>query len=133
VHASLESLVVGRREPMTEHPQGRCLDNGDEDDEVSALVQAFGFPAHVRPRGEEARAITRDAGFTAHRWGVERAHSWMKRCRRLRIRWETKPAHALAFLHGTCGVSAFRAAGFVGHALVRCYRSIDESKRKEYP
>jgi hypothetical protein len=39
-----------------------CLDKGYDYDEVYAILQAFGFTAHVRPRGEEARAIKREAG-----------------------------------------------------------------------
>lgn len=44
--------------------------------------EEFGFTAHIRARGEEARAIKREAGFKARRWVVERAHSWMNRFRR---------------------------------------------------
>jgi hypothetical protein len=51
-------------------------------DEVYAILNEFGFTAHVRPRGEEAKAIKHIAGFKARRWVVERAHSWMNRFRR---------------------------------------------------
>jgi transposase len=57
-------------------------------DEVREPVQAFGVTAHLRSRGEEARAIKREAGFKARRWVVERTHSWMNRFRRILIRWE---------------------------------------------
>lgn len=63
-----------------------CLDAGYDYDEVYAILKEFGFTAHVRPRGEEAKAIKREAGFKARRWVVERAHSWMNRFRRLLIR-----------------------------------------------
>ena len=114
VRTTIESLAVVRPEPMNEHPQGMCLDKGYDYDEVSAILQAFSFTAHVRPRGEEARAIKREAGFKARRWVVQRAHSWMNRFRRLLIRWEKKPANYLAFLHFACGLIAFRAAGLFG-------------------
>ena len=113
VRATIESLVVVRPEPMKERPQGMCLDKGYDYDEVYTILQAFGFTAHVRPRGEEARAIKREAGFKARRWVGERAHSWMNRFRRLLIRWEKKPANYLAFLHFACGLIAFRAAGLL--------------------
>lgn len=65
----------------------------------------------MRPRGEEAQAIKREAGFKARRWVVERAHSWLNRFRRLLARWEKKPLNYLAFLHFACGLIAFRSAG----------------------
>jgi putative transposase len=55
-------------------------------DEVYAILHEFGFTAHVRSRGDEAKAIKQVAGFKARRWVVERAHSWMNRFRRLLIR-----------------------------------------------
>lgn len=113
VRATIESLVVVRPEPIKERPQGMCLDKGYDYDEVYAILQEFGFTAHVRPRGEEAKAIKREAGFKARRWVVERAHSWMNRFRRLLIRWEKKPTNYLAFLHFACGLIALRAAGFL--------------------
>jgi putative transposase len=114
VRATVESLVVERPAPTEDHPQGMCLDKGYDYDEVYAILQEFGFTAHVRPRGEEAKAIKREAGFKARRWVVERAHSWMNRFRRLLIRWDKKPENYLAFLHFACGLIAFRAAGLFG-------------------
>jgi transposase len=114
VRSTIESLIVERPEPTEEQPQGMCLDKGYDYDEGYATLQEFGFTAHVRPRGEEARAIKREAGFKARRWVVERAHSGMNRLRRLLIRWEKKPQHYLAFLYFACGLIAFRATGLFG-------------------
>jgi len=108
---TIESVVIERPEPTPEHPQGMCLDKGYDYNEVRAILQEFGFTAHIRKRGEEARAIKEEAGFKARRWVVERAHSWMNRFRRLLIRWDKKPANYLAFLHFACGLITFRAAG----------------------
>ena len=80
-------------------------------DEVRDILCEFGFTAYIRPRGEEAKAIKREAGFKARSFVVERAHSWMNRFRRLLVRWEKKPENYLAFLHVACGLIAFRAAG----------------------
>src|SRR5256885_14893739 len=74
-------------------------------------------PSIVRPRGEEAKAIKREAGFKARRWMVERSHSWTLRFRRLLVRWDKKPENYLALLHFACGLIAFRAAGLFGYAL----------------
>lgn len=114
VRSTIESLIVERPEPTEEQPQGMCLDKGYDYDEGYATLQEFGFTAHVRPRGEEARAIKREAGFKARRWVVERAHSGMNRLRRLLIRWEKKPQNYLAFLYFACGLIAFRATGLFG-------------------
>ncbi len=86
VGSTIESIVVERPKPTEEHRQGMCLDKGYDYDEVYAILQEFGFTAHVRPRGEEAKAIKREAGFKARRWVVERAHSWLNRFRRLLVR-----------------------------------------------
>src|SRR5512143_128551 len=114
VRATLESLVVGRPEPTDDQPQGLCLDKGYDYDEVRASLQEFGFTAHIRARGAEAKDLAREAGQRARRWVVERSHSWMNRFRRLLVRWEKKPAHYLAFLHFACALIAFRAAGLFG-------------------
>jgi transposase len=114
VRSTIESLVVERPEPTETRPQGMCQDAGYDYDEVYAILREFGFTAPVRPRGEAAKAIKREAGFKARRWVVERAHSWMNHFRRLLIRWEKKPQNYLAFLHFACGLIAFRAAGLFG-------------------
>ena len=92
----------------------RCLDKGDHYEEVRDILDAFGFTAHIRERGEEAEAIKSQASFKARRWVVERAHSWMNRFRRLLVRWDKKPENYLAFLHFACGLISFRAAGLFG-------------------
>jgi putative transposase len=113
VRVTIASLVVERSEPTAAHPQGICLDAGYDYDEVYEFLREFGFTAHMRPRGEEAKAIKWEAGFKARRWVVERAHSWMNRFRRLLIRWDKKPENYLALLHFACGVIALRAAGVI--------------------
>lgn len=114
VRPTIEGIVVARPTPTDEHPQGLCLDKGYDYEEVKAILQEFGFTAHIRARGEEAQALRQEAGFRARRWVVERAHSWMNRFRRLLVRWDKKPENYLAFLHFACGLIAFRAAGLFG-------------------
>jgi putative transposase len=114
VRATIESIVVERPEPSEERPQGMCLHKGYDYDEVREVLAEFGFTAHIRPRGEEAKELAREGGKRARRWVVERSHSWMKRFRRILVRWEKKPQHYLAFLHFACGLIAFRAAGLFG-------------------
>jgi len=40
-----------------------CLDAGYDCDEVYSILHEFGFIAHVRSRGEEAKAIKHLIGF----------------------------------------------------------------------
>ncbi len=114
VRATVDSIPVERPAPTREEPQGLCLDKGYDFEEVRQAVQEFGFTAHIRSRGEEARAIKREAGFKARRWVVERTHSWLNRFRRILIRWDKSVANYIAFLHFACALIACRAAGLLG-------------------
>jgi putative transposase len=114
VQDTVDSVVVQRPRPTKKRPQGMCLDKGYDYEEVRETLREFGFTAHIRARGEEARAIKRQAGFRARRWVVERTHSWMNRFRRVLIRWDKKVDNYLAFLHFACALIAFRAAGLFG-------------------
>lgn len=111
---TIESIVVERPTPTKEKPQGMCLDKGYDYEEVREILKEFGFTAHIRARGEEAKEIAQEAGKKARRWVVERTHSWMNRFRRILVRWEKKPENYLAFLHFACGLIALRAAGLFG-------------------
>jgi putative transposase len=44
-----------------------CLDKGDDYDEVRELLVEFRFTAHIRARGEEAKALKQEARFKARR------------------------------------------------------------------
>jgi len=114
VRETIESIPVERPEPTADKPQGMCLDKGDDYDEVRDLLTEFGFTAHIRARGEEAKALKQDAGFKARRWVVERAHRWMNRFRRVLIRWDKKVRNYLAFLHLACAYITFRQSGLLG-------------------
>ena len=114
VRATLESIVVPRPRPTEEEPQGMCLDKGYDFDEVRRTLEEFGFTAHIKARGEEAKELREEAGKRARRWVVERTHSWLNRFRRLLIRWDKKPRNYLAFLHFACALIAFRCSGLFG-------------------
>jgi putative transposase len=108
------SVVVQRPRPTQERPQGLCLDRGEGSAEGRATLQGCGLTAHIRARGEEARALKRQAGGRARRGGVERPQSWMNRFRRVLIRWDKKGENYLAFLHSARALIAFRASGLFG-------------------
>lgn len=111
---TLESIVVDRPEPTAEAPQNLCLDKGYDYPEVRELVEAFGYTAHIRSRGEEKQNKKRIPGYRTRRWVVERTHSWLNRFRRLLIRWEKKVENYLAMLHFACAWITLRAAGLSG-------------------
>ncbi len=114
VRDTIESIIVERPKPTKKKKQHMCLDKGYDYDEVRDIVNEFGFTAHIRSRGEEAREIKQEAGKRARRWVVERTHSWLNRFRRILIRWDKKPETYIAFLHFACALIAFRAAGSFG-------------------
>lgn len=111
---TIERIAVERPDPTPDAPQGLCLDKGYDYDEVRALLDEFGFTAHIRARGEEAQALKAEVGFKARRWVVERTHSWMNRFRRVLIRWDKKVCNYLGFLHVVCAYITYRQAGLLG-------------------
>jgi transposase len=111
---TIESIPVERPEPTPDTPQGMCLDKGYDYDEVRELLAEFGFTAHIRARGEEAKALKQEAGFKARRWVVERTHSWMNRFRRVLIRWDKNVRNYLGFLHLACAYITYRQSGLLG-------------------
>jgi transposase len=114
VRPTIESIVVAPPQPSEAQPQGMCMDKGYDFQEVRDILAEFGFTAHIRARGEEAKQLAQEAGRRARRWVVECTHSWMNRFRRILIRWEKKPENYLAFPHFACALIAFRAAGLFG-------------------
>jgi transposase len=97
---TIASIPIERPQPTRDRPQRLCLDKGYDFSEVYELAAEFEFTAHVRSRGEEARAINHEAGFRARRWVVERTPSREKRA-------DTY----LAMLHLACSLITWRAAG----------------------
>ena len=109
---TIRSIAVERPVPSPKTPQHLCLDKGYDFEQVRWIVEAFGFTAHIRARGEEANE--KPVGQKARRWPVERTHSWMNRFRSLLIRWAKKAANYEGLLHFACGLVAYRAAGLFG-------------------
>jgi putative transposase len=114
VRETLESMPVQRPAPTPATPQGMCLDQGDDDDEVRDVRAACGCTAHIRARGEEATALQQDARCRARRWVVERTHRWMNRFRRVLIRWDKNVCNYLGLLHLACAYSTYKPSGLLG-------------------
>lgn len=111
---TLESIPVERPRPTRRRPQGVSLDKGYDYDEVRELLTEFGFTAHIRSRGEEARLLKRRARYRARRWVCERTHSWMNRFRGVLIRWCKKSENYLAMLHLACACITYAAVDLAG-------------------
>lgn len=113
---TIDGVPVPRPAPTKRRPQGMCLDKGYDYLEVWALLEEFGFTAHVAVRGGDANSepVKRAARHKARRWVVERTHSWMNRFRGILIRWNKKAANYLALLHLACATIAYRCAGLFG-------------------
>ena len=100
--------------------QGMSLDADYFRVEIYAILERWGFTAHIRPVGSGSGVadLTPEevevAGIEARRWVVERTHSWLHRFRALLIRWCKKPQNYLGLLHFACGLIAFRASGLLG-------------------
>lgn len=62
MRATIERIVTERPAPSDEQPQGMCLDNGYDYVEVREILAEFGFTAHIRARGEEAKELAQAAG-----------------------------------------------------------------------
>ena len=102
--------MIERPDAPVGQRHGLCLDKGYDYPEVYELCAELGLAAHVRSRGEEQQAIASEPGFRAHRWVVERTHSWLNRFRGLLIRWSKKPENHRALLQLACGLIAWRMA-----------------------
>ena len=98
VEDTLDALETGR-------PGRRlrlCMDKGYEAEWLENCLKARRYEPHIQSRKEESDAI-KNSDFKAHRWVVERTHSWMNRFRRILTRWEKKAENYEAMLHFTCG------------------------------
>lgn len=80
--------------------------------QIQQLAVALGYRPHIRSRGEEAQQ--RHTGKKAHRWVIERTHSWLNRFRGLLIRWAKKAKNHLAFLHLACGIITWQIIALPG-------------------
>lgn len=97
-----------------DQPLNLCLDKGYDYDGPRQVAYDANLIAHIRCRGEEAKANSDDPGDTPRRWVVERLHAWINRFRRLLIRWEKKPQHYEAMLQFACGLIAWEQAALLG-------------------
>ena len=111
---TLESMMIERPKPTKKHPQNMCLDKGFDFPEIDALVEKWGYTAHIARKGVDQSKRERIPGYRARRWVVERTTSWMNRFRRLLIRWDKKEENYMAMLHFACAWITYHRTGIFG-------------------
>lgn len=110
----LEAIVIDRPTPTEINKQHLCLDKGYDYNDIRELVEALGYVAHIKSRGDEISDKIHFPNYRARRWVVERTHSWINRYRRLLIRWEKKSDNYEAFIHLACADITRRATEVFG-------------------
>ena len=103
---TFESIKVNK---PSDEKSNACMDKGYDYDEVREIIKEFGFIAHIKARGEEAKELKKNAKKKARRWVVERTNSWLNRFRGILIRWCKKAENYLAMLQFACGIITWRA------------------------
>jgi putative transposase len=106
--ATLDSIVVSRPTCTAEEPQHLCRDKGFDYPETRQAAEARGYIVHTPVRGIDAPAPPPQQRFPARRWVLERTNSWHNRFRKLRIRYEKKPAKYLGLIQFACFPIVYR-------------------------
>lgn len=106
--ATLDSIVVTRPTPTVEQPQHLCRDKAFDFPETRQAAEERGYIVHTPRRGIDAPAPPPEQRFPARRWILERTNSWHNRFRKLRIRYEKKPANYLGLVQFACFLIVYR-------------------------
>ena len=102
LEATLDAIVVERREPTEEAPQHLCLDKGYDKDVAEDVVKRRGYTPHIRRISEEKKDAHGEKRYPARRWVVERTLGWLSKCRALLVRYEKKAANYLGLVKVAC-------------------------------
>lgn len=79
------------------------MDKGYEAEWLESYLKSYCYEPHIQSGKGESDAL-KNSDFKAHRWVVERTHSWMNRFRRVLTRWEKKVENYEAMLHFACAI-----------------------------
>jgi putative transposase len=108
---TLESMPIPRPDPKT-LTQNISLDKGYDYTEIDLLLERLQYVSHTRRKGE-VKLLPELKTHDSKRWVVERTHAWMNNFRSVFIRWTKKYINYMAFLHLSCAIITFRAAGLI--------------------
>lgn len=108
LEAVLDAVMVDRPSPALRRSKHLCADAGYTGAPALKIIEAHGYIAHVKGRGQEAQEKKRDPRKKARRWIVEVAHSWFNRFRKLLVRYEKLERSFLGLNHLAAAIIAFR-------------------------
>lgn len=100
--------MVRRPLPPQRRSKHLCADAGYTGGPTLRTLEAHGYIAHVKGRGQEIREKRRGTMKRARRWVVEVAHSWFNRFRKVLVRYEKLERSFLALNHLAAAIIAFR-------------------------
>ena len=112
--ATLDGIVVPRPAPTRRRPQHLCRDKGFDYPETRQAAEARGYVVHTPVRGLDTPPPPPGQKHPARRWVVERTNSWHNRFRKLRVRYEKKPANYLGLVHAACVLMVYRLRTVLG-------------------
>ena len=104
----LDAIMVDRSSPPIRRHKHLCADAGYTGAHALNVIEAHGYIAHVKGRGQEANELKRTPEKKARRWVVEVAHSWFNRFRKLLVRYEKLDRSFLALNHLAASIIALR-------------------------
>ena len=104
----LEAIMAKRARPQQRRSKHLCADAGYTGAPALRIIEAHGYIAHVKGRGEEACEKKRDPRKKARRWIVEVAHRWFNRFRKLLVRYEKLEQSFLGLNCLAAAIIAFR-------------------------
>jgi putative transposase len=111
---TIESVVVDRPDPK-EAEQNLCLDKGYDNPRGREAASEAGYVPHIRRIGEEKKACARSKGHKPRRWVVERAFSWLSKCRGVLVRYDKKDGNYLGLIQLACGLLWYRRLQRIGN------------------
>jgi len=109
LRATIEGIVVERPEPTADDPQNLCLDKGYDNPTGHQAASAFDYTPHIRRIGEDAAAAkNKSKRHKPRRWVVERAMSWLSKCRAILVRYDKHSYNYLGLIQLACSLLWFR-------------------------
>lgn len=94
--------VAGKPGRPKQKPDTLVADKAFDDQALRGLLRWLGIEPQIPKRGDDER------GLGKFRWFIERTLSWLHQFRRLRIRWDRRPAVHQAFLSLAASVICYR-------------------------
>jgi len=114
--SQLANVIDGRTVRCPEElevTENLCADAGYIGKEAKETIEAAGYVAHVRPRGEEMAEKERNPLYKARRWVVEVSLSWFNRFRKLIVRYEKTHSSHMALTQLAAAIIALRKVGVI--------------------